>query len=63
MPVFKFPQYEHESFWHYLSRLKDYRAQLNQPFEKWKICEVIVLGLNAEVIVWVKITLGCIVSL
>jgi len=48
MPVFNFLKYEHEPFWSYLSRLNDYRAQLNQPFEKWKICEVIVLGLNAE---------------
>ena len=48
MPVFSFPQYEHELFWSYLSQLNDYRAQLHQTFEKWKICEVIVLGLNAE---------------
>jgi len=63
MPVFNFPQLEHEPFWRYLSKLNVYRAQLNCTFEKWKICEVIVLGLNAEVIVWAKITLGCIVSL
>jgi len=48
MPVFNFPQYEHEPLWSYLSRLNYYRAQLNQTFEKWKICEVIVLGLNAK---------------
>ena len=48
MPVFNFPQYEHEPFWSYLSRLNDYRAQLNQTFEKWKIYEVIALGLNSE---------------
>jgi len=47
MPVFYFPQFEHEPFWSYLSRLNDYRAQLNQSFEKWEICEVIVIGLNA----------------
>ena len=32
----------------YLSRFNDYRAQLNQGFQKWKVCEVIALGLNAE---------------
>lgn len=48
MPVFNFPQLEHEPFWSYLSRLNVYRAQLNQTFEKWKFCEVIVLGLNTE---------------
>ena len=48
MPVFNFPQLEHEPFWRYLSKLNVYRAQLNCTFEKWKICEVIVLGLNVE---------------
>ena len=48
MPVLSFPQYEHEPFWRYLSRLNDYRAQLLETFQKWKICEAIVLGLNAE---------------
>jgi len=48
MPVFNFPQFEHEPFWNYLSRLNDYRAQLNQNFQKWKIYKVIVVGLNIE---------------
>ena len=48
MPVFNFPQFEHEPFWSYFSRLNDYRAQLNRNFEKWEICEVIILGLNSE---------------
>ena len=48
MPVFHFPQYEHEPFWRYLSRFNDYRAQLTHNFEKWKICEVILVGLNVE---------------
>ena len=48
MPVFNCPQYEHEPFWSYLSRLYDYRAQLHHTFHKWEICEVIVLGLNSE---------------
>ena len=48
MPIFNFPQYEHESFWSYLSRLNDYRAQLNQNFQKLKTCEVITVGLNSE---------------
>ena len=48
MPVFNFPQYEHEPFWSCLSRLNDYRAQLNQKLQKWKICEIIALSLNSE---------------
>ena len=47
MPIFNFPQFEHESFWNYLSRLNDYHAQLNQNFVKWKICEVFAMGLNS----------------
>ena len=27
MALFHFPQFEHEPFWQYLSRLNDYRAQ------------------------------------
>ena len=48
MPVFNFPQFKPEPFWNYFSRLNDYRAQLNHNFEKWKICEVILKGLNIE---------------
>ena len=48
MSVFHFPQNEHELFWSYFSRFNDYRAQLNHNFEKWKICEVIAVGLNVE---------------
>ena len=48
MPDFNFPQFEHESFQRYLSRLNVYRAQLNQTFENWEICEVIAVGLNVE---------------
>ena len=49
MPVFNFPQYEHEPFWSCLSRLNDYRAhQLNQKLQKWKICEIIAVSLNSE---------------
>ena len=48
MPVFNFPQFEHEPLWNYQSRLNAYRAQLNHNFEKWKICEVIVMSLNSE---------------
>jgi len=45
MLVFYFSQYEYEPFWSYLSRLNEYRAQLNHNFEKWKFCEIIVVGL------------------
>jgi len=30
MPVFTFPQFEHEPFWGYLSRLNDYRAHSHE---------------------------------
>jgi len=26
MAIFHLPQFEHEHFWHYLSKLNDYRA-------------------------------------
>ena len=48
MPVFNFPQFEHELFQSYFSRLNDYRAQLHQTFTKEKIYEVIFMGLNDE---------------
>jgi len=48
MPVFNFLQYEHESFWSYLSRLNDDRVQLNQNFKNWKIYEVIAVDLHSE---------------
>ena len=48
MSVFNFPQYEHEPFWSYLSRLNEYRAQLNHNFQNWEICEVIIDGLNIK---------------
>ena len=47
MPVFNFPRFEHEPFWSYLLRLNDYRVQLHQNFQKWKICEVIAVSLNS----------------
>jgi len=31
-----------------LSRLNDYHAQLIQNFQRWKICEVIAVGLNFQ---------------
>ena len=48
MGLFNFQQFEREPFWNYISRLNDYRAQLNHNFEKWEICEVILEGLNFE---------------
>jgi len=48
MSIFTFPQFKHEPFWGYLSRLNNYRAQLNQSFQKWEICEVIVMDLSVE---------------
>ena len=48
MPIFNFPQFEHEPFCSYLSPLNDYRAQLHQNFQKWEICEIITMGLNSK---------------
>ena len=49
MASFYFPQFEHEIFWQYLSRLNEFRAQcVDYCFEKWKICQVIFEGLNDE---------------
>ena len=49
MASFYFPQFEHEIFWQYLSRLNEFRAQcIDYCFEKWKICPVIFEGLNDE---------------
>jgi len=36
MRIFNFPQFEHEAFWSYLSRLNDYRALLDQIFKNGK---------------------------
>ena len=47
MSGFNFPQYEYEPFGSYFSRLNDYRAPLNQHFQKWKIYKVIAVGLNS----------------
>jgi len=48
MPIFNFPQFEHEPFLNYFLTLNAYRAQLNQNFEKWEICKIIVVGLNSK---------------
>ena len=51
MLVFQFPQFENESFWSYLSRLDEYRAQMNQSLEKLKICEVIIVNATSSIYV------------
>jgi len=43
MTIVHLPQFEHETFWQYLSRLNDYRAQyVYFTYEKWKICNVVL---------------------
>jgi len=43
MAIFYLPQFEHEPFWRYLSRLNDYRAQyVLFEYAKWKICDVVL---------------------
>ena len=49
MAIFHFPQFEHEPFWQYLSRLNDYRVQyVLFMYEKWKICDVVLEGITHE---------------
>jgi len=39
--IFHLPQFEHEPFWQYLSRLNYYRTQyVHFVYEKWKTCNV-----------------------
>ena len=45
LPSFHLPQFEHELFLQYLSRLNDYCAQyMHSMYEKWKICNVVLEG-------------------
>jgi len=49
MAIFHFPQFQHEPFWQYLSRLNDYRAQyMLSMYKKWEICDVVLEGITHE---------------
>ena len=49
MVIFHLPQFEHEPFWQYLSRLNYYRAQyVHFMYEKWKTCDVVLKGITHE---------------
>ena len=49
MAIFHLPQFEHEPFWQYLSRLNDYRAQyVHFTYEKWEICDAVLEGITPE---------------
>jgi len=49
MAIFHFPQFEHEPFWQYLSRLNNYRAQyVHSIYEKRGICDVVLEGITHE---------------
>ena len=49
MESFYFPQFAHEIFWQYSSRLNEFHTQcVDYCFEKWEICLVIFEGLNDE---------------
>ena len=49
MAIFHLPQFEHEPFWQYLSRLNDYCAQyVHFMYEKWEICNVVLEGITHE---------------
>ena len=49
MAIFHFPQFEHEPFRQYLSRLNDYPAQyVYFMYEKWEICNVVPDGITYE---------------
>jgi len=45
MTIFHLPQFEHEPFWQYLSRLNDYHPQyVLFEYEKWEIYDVVLDG-------------------
>jgi len=47
MAIFHLPQFECEPYWHYLSRVNDYRAQyVHFMYEKWEICNVVLEGIT-----------------
>ena len=49
MAIFHLPQFGHEPFWHYLSRLNDYHAQyVLFEYAKWEICDVVLEGITHE---------------
>ena len=49
MAIFHLPQFEHEPFWHYLSKLNDYRAQyVLFEYEKWEICDAMLEGITPK---------------
>ena len=49
MAIFHLPQFQHEPFRHYLSRLNDYRAQyLLFEYAKWEICDVVLKEITHE---------------
>jgi len=49
MVIFHLPQFEHEPFRQYLSRLNDYHAQyVHFMYEKWEICNVVLEGITHE---------------
>ena len=49
MTIFHLPQFEHEAFWQYLSRLNYYRAQyVLFEYEKRELCDVVLEGITNE---------------
>jgi len=51
MANFHLPQFEHEAFWQYSSRLNNYCAQyVHFTYAKWKICNVMLEGITHEIL-------------
>jgi len=49
MAILHLPQFEHECFWQYLSRLNDHCARyVHFTYEKWEICNVVHKGITYE---------------
>jgi len=49
MAIFHLPQFEHQPFWRYLSRLNDYPAQyMHFIYKKREICDVVLEGITHE---------------
>jgi len=49
MAIFHLPQFEHEPFWQYVSRLNNYLAQyVLFKYEKLEICNIVIEGITHE---------------
>jgi len=58
MVIFHFPQFEHELFWQYLSKVNDYHAQyVHFTYERWEICDAVLEEITYQL--WVVLKSVC----